>query len=153
MRVVRQSVVSFSLLLIKWVLAALRYMYMPWYNSFCYFQNFECSLYSDNFFSFFFLYPRRNIHLLRKFRFSSRAIIKLWSWPHEVTGLGLLTTRLVISGKSRPVDVAQIVYPLVPTHDSPIVANLCMEFFEQHAVSTLPVTCAHWLWNGMWMTF
>ena len=35
----------------------------------------------------------------------------------DVTGLGLLTTILIPSGKQKPVDVAQVVCPLAPVHD------------------------------------
>ena len=43
----------------------------------------------------------------------TRIRIRMWPWPRDITGLGLLTSRLVTSGKQRPVDAAQVVRPLV----------------------------------------
>ena len=53
---------------------------------------------------FFWSYPF-NFHLLWQFWFSWITVIRLWPWPHGVTGFGLLTTRLATSGKQRPIDV------------------------------------------------
>ena len=39
--------------------------------------------------------PKTNFHLLWQFLFSWRPIIRLWPWPRDVTGLGLLNTSLV----------------------------------------------------------
>ena len=42
---------------------------------------------------------KKEFHLLWQFLFSWIIIIKLWSWPCDITGLGLLTTRQISSGK------------------------------------------------------
>ena len=54
---------------------------------------------------------------LWQFQFSSRTIIRLWPWLGDVTGLGLITTRLRTCGKQRPAEVTQVVCHLVPVHD------------------------------------
>ena len=63
--------------------------------------------------------PKKIFRLLWQFQFSSRTIIRLWPWlDRDFNGLGLLTTRLVPTGKQRPVDIAQVVCPLVLVHDA-----------------------------------
>ena len=82
------------------------------------------------------LISKTTIHLLWLSRVSSRTIIRLWHWLRDVTGHGLLTTRLVASGKQMPVDVAQVVYPLVPFH---VVLRLSYGFFHLSKLIAFPV--------------